>query len=148
MANGDAQVVDLVEGEDVPAAPLVDADVAVIPEGDGDDGGLPSRAKLQPDGSVKLPLLFPKTLRYVRAGGEVTKTEEFAELHMHRLTGADMRAIEAAGSGKMVSTGIGRSCRMELGKFNRVYDMMDAEDADAAGRVFAFFVGAGRKTGR
>lgn len=140
-------VVDLDEAAP-PAAPApAEADVVDLPEGEGpaDAPRLPRQAVLLPDGRVKLPLRYPVMLR-MRQAGQV-REETYAELEMHRLTGADLRAIMAAGddAGPMA---LSRTTRIALARCKALYDRMDAADVMAAVEVVGFFMPAGRTTGR
>lgn len=126
-----------------PASP--DAEVVELQE--EADGKLPPRAEPQPDGSVILPLDHPVTLAFRRAGSPDVREERFERLHLRRLTGADMRAIAAAGENAGV-VAIARSARIDQQKFNALFDRMDGADAHAASRVVEHFLGNGRKTGR
>lgn len=121
-------------------------DVVVIAEEGDEVDPLPANAVLQPDGSVILTLRFPVALKWKREGSDDVRIEERRTLHMRRLTGGDMRAVMAAGQGHAVPTGIAKSCRMQQGVFNKLFDMMDGADAGAAAQVFSFFLDAGAPT--
>lgn len=142
----DEVVVDLEEPAPAAAAPA-EADVVELPEGEGaaDAPRLPRQAVLLPDGRVKLPLRYPVTLR-MRQAGQV-REESYAELEMHRLTGADLRAIIAAGD-NAGPTALSRTTRIPLARCQVLYDRMDAADVMAAVEVVGFFMPAGRTTGR
>jgi hypothetical protein len=134
------EIIDL-DDKSAPADDIETLDVA------GDDG-LPKHARRQPDGSVILPLLYPVTLRY-RTPGATTPTEEHhAELHFRRLTGADMRAVASAPAEDRAVVVIARSAQVKPALMHRLYDRMDAADANAASAVVGFFLGSGRTTGR
>lgn len=140
-------VVDLEEPAPAAAAPA-EADVVDLPEGEGaaaDAPRLPRQAVLLPDGRVRLPLRYPVTLR-MRQAGQV-REESYAELEMHRLTGADLRAIIAAGD-NAGPTALSRTTRIPLARCQVLYDRMDAADVMAAVEVVGFFMPAGRTTGR
>lgn len=142
-------------GEDEPAPALAPgaldaAGVVVVPE-DGEDAAaaLPKRAVKQEDGRIRLPLLYPVTLRYKRPSSEEVREERVDALVFGRMNGADMRAIAAAAKGdqgQMVT--LARSARISEGKFRPIFDMMDAADLDDAFSVVATFLGTGRQTGR
>lgn len=139
-------VVDLVE-DDAAAAAAGCSDVVLIDEGADAAPRLPEQARPQPDGSVILPLLRPVTLRFRRTGSDAVREEHVTELHLHRLTGIDMRAIAAAGSdGTMVT--LARAARMHEARFGPLLDRMDGADVTAAFDVVAVFLGSGRRTGR
>lgn len=139
-------VVELDE-EGAPAgADPADGDVVEIREGD-DGEGLPKHAAVQPDGSVMLPLLRPVTLRFRKGGGEV-REETLAEMHLHRLTGADMRAIAAASREAQAMVAIARSARIPAAKFSAIFDRMDGADIGAAARVLDHFLASGPRSGR
>lgn len=147
IARDDRLVVDLTE--EAPAAGAATApaeDVLVL----GDEGpdGLPAHAQRQADGTIILPLRHPVTLRYRRPNSDAVREEGVEQLHFHRLTGADMRAISAASQEAMAAVAIARSVRIAEGKFNAIYDRMDAADVTAASLVIGHFLGGGRKTGR
>lgn len=130
-----------------PAAPA-DADVVELRE-DGDDGqGLPKHAVRRSDGSVALPLRHPVVLRWRKTGTAEVREERIERLVLHRLTGADLRAVAAASGASQMVVSIARSARVPEGKFGAIFDRMDAADLDAAGRVLEHFFGGGRKTGR
>lgn len=122
---GGADVVDLSEGEDVPR--------------------LPKQARTLPDGRVSLPLAKPVTLSF-RRGADV-RAETFDALTFRRLTGADMRAVMAAGNEAAI-VAMQRSSDLSVVKFNAVFDRMDAADVSAASEVVGFLVTGGRTTGR
>ena len=139
-------IVDLTE--DGPAAGPADAaDVVVVAE-DGEDAPLPKRARVQDDGSIILPLLYPVVLKYRSRGSDQVRAERFAEFHFRRMTGADMRAIAAASAGAGAMVTLARSTRIPEVKFSPIFDRMDAADIDDAFAVVARFLGTGRKTGR
>ena len=97
---------------------------------------------------MRLPLLTPVTLRYRRSSSSETREETLAELHLHRLTGADMRAISAASKEAQAAVAIARSARISEAKFAAIYDRMDGADIGFAARVLEHFLGSGPKTGR
>ena len=131
----------------IDATTALEADLPELGE-DGAGPDLPKGAVRQPDGSVKLKLAYPCTITYRRQSDQSKREEALEELHMHRLTGADMRAITAASSDKMTVVAIARSARMNEAKLGLFFDRMDAEDAAAAMEVVSGFLGTGRKTGR
>ncbi len=134
----------VIEMLDEPAPPPAEADVVVI----GDEAAeLPKHAVTNSDGSITLKLLFPVVLRWRKPGGDIT-TDTLAELVLHRLTGADMRAIAAASKEGLPVVAIARSARMSEAKMGPIYDRVDAADIDAASLVVGFFLGSGKKTGR
>jgi hypothetical protein len=130
-----------------PAEDAPDEGVVDLAEADAGDA-LPAHARRNADGSVTLPLNFPVTLRFRKGSSGEVREEVFEELTMHRLTGADMRAIMAADRGHGVVVSIARSARMNEGKMSALFDKMDGVDANAAGQVVGFFLGSGRTTGR
>lgn len=141
-------VVDLTEGEeDAPAAARVadEPGVAVIAD-EPEEEGLPKHAKPLEDGSVELPLFVPVTLRYRKPGAAEVREERIERLVLRRLNGADMRAVTAASQAAAQAVAIARSARIPETKFNRIFDMMDAADANAAGMVVAHFLKNGPGT--
>lgn len=123
------------------------ADVVVVSDQDGDEPKLPKHARVQEDGTVLLPLHFPQTLKTTPRAGGVVREDLFEELHLHRLTGADMRAISATAEGKRGVVALARSARVREGIMTVLYDKLDGADAVAAGEVVGFFLNSGRTTG-
>ncbi|NLS00179.1 hypothetical protein HGP17_25420 [Rhizobium sp. P38BS-XIX] len=107
---------------------------------------LPAHAKQNSDGSVTLPLYYPKTLT-TQKGGQI-RERKFEELTFHRLTGADQRAIAATSEEMMSVVAISRSTKLSQAVMNALYDKMDAADIGDAGRVLNHFLSNGPKTGR
>jgi hypothetical protein len=127
-------------------APAPTPEVETLPEeGEAPD---PAGARAPPDGRGGLSLRNTGggTLR-TRAAGDV-REEHYEELHFHRLTGGDMRAIAAAEPGSRGVVAIARSARVREGLMQRLYDRMDGADAIAASQVVAHFLGTGQTTGR
>ncbi len=146
-ANDPVVLIDMTEPGDAGDPATAGADgVVVVAEDTAVGEELPSNAALQSDGSVILKLRYPVTMRWRRSSSDQVREETHAELHMHRLNGAAMRAIMSAGQGHAVTTGIAKSCRMQQAVFDKVYDMMDGADAAAAARVFSFFLDGGTPT--
>jgi hypothetical protein len=142
IARDDDQVINL---DETPGTVKPPADVVNLDRED-DGEGLPAHAVQQDDGSVLLPLLHPVSLKFSK-GGQV-REERIEQLVLHRLTGADMRALSNTGKDRVESMAIARSARMPAIKLDPIYDRMDGADVAAAGRVIAHFLGAGRTAGR
>ncbi len=133
--------------DDAPGAQSAPApDIAEMPDDDAAQA-LPRSARLQPDGSVMLTFRFPVTLRYRAPGVEAVKEQEFHDLHFRRLTGKDMRAMQAAEAEDRMVVAIARSTGVKPSLMELLYDRMDATDATAALEVLSFFIGSGQKTG-
>lgn len=145
--NGEEENVIVLRGDDHRVTDEV-ADVPVLREDGSDEATLPDHARLNADGTVTLPLLFPVTLEFRKGSAGDVITEQYDEFTMHRLNGADMRAISAAGAGGMAHVAIARSARVSPAKMNIAFDRMDGADINAAGQVVSFFLSAGRRTGR
>lgn len=139
--------VDVILDADPEAAAETDDDAVVLQDGAGAEE-LPKHAIRNADGSVLLPLLYPVTLRFKKGSSGEVREEQFDELVMHRLTGADMRAITSGSAGTVIVIGIARSARINEGKMSALFDKMDGADANAAAQVVSFFLGSGRPTGR
>ncbi|WP_229678085.1 transglycosylase SLT domain-containing protein, partial [Caldovatus sediminis] len=75
------------------------------------------------------------------AGTEAVREERIERLVLHRLTGADLRAVAAASEANRTVVAIARSARIPEGKFDAIFDRMDAADLDAAARVLEHFFG-------
>lgn len=135
---------------DDPAGPLAAADAAIpVLDDEPDDkrAKLPATAIRNDDGTVTLPLAFPRTLKFRSSSTGAIREEEFAELVMHRLTGADLIATSSASEGSRGWVAIARSARIAEGKMKLLFPILDASDANAAGQVVAFFLEPGRPTG-
>ena len=143
IARDDDQVIILDEAH-VPAVPAQPADVVNLDR--DEDEGLPAHAVQLEDGSVRLPLLHPVTLKFSKAGQ--VREERIDHLLLHRLTGADMRTLANTAKDRVESMAIARSARMAPVKLDPIYDRMDGADVAAAGRVISHFLGAGRSAGR
>lgn len=146
IAPADGVVIEIAEDEARGAAAPADPDVVEIAE-DDDGQGLPKHAQPQPDGSVRLPLRAAVTLRYRRGAGGEVREETTDTLHMHRLTGADMRAITAAARDAQIMVAIARAARIPEAKFAPMFDRMDGADVGFAARVVEHFLGSGPRTG-
>jgi len=142
----DTLPIDLVE---IDAAPAATGAVPVLSE-DGAPAApeLPPGAVRQDDGSVVYTLRHPCAIKFRRVSDGATREEAVGSLHLHRLTGGDMRAITAASPDMMTVVAIARSARMNEARMKLVFDAMDAEDAAACGEVVSSFLGTGRRTGR
>ena len=138
------------EGEDVLLIDTAEAAAPALPvlAEDGTAVALPQGAVRQDDGSVLYTLQYPCIIKFRRQSDGATREESLTELHLHRLTGADMRAITAASTDKMTVVAIARSARMNEAKMGLFFDKMDGEDATAAGEIVSSFLGTGRKSGR
>jgi hypothetical protein len=139
-ADFGVEIVDLAdEAQAVAPAPVL-----------ADDGAepLPAGAELQADGSVILRLRHPVTIKYRQPGAQAVQEDVFEDMHFHRLTGADMRAMAQAAADDRIVLLIAKSSRTRPQLMHLLYDRMDAADVTAASLVVGFFLGSGRKTGR
>lgn len=105
---------------------------------------LPRHAIRNRDGSVTLPLKYPRTLM-TRKDGKV-RERTFTELVFHRLTGADQRAIGATSSENQGVTAFARSTRINQAVMSALFDKMDAADIQAGGQVLNNFFVSGPRT--
>ena len=139
-ADADESVIEL------PAEPAAHDDDVVL-EDEAVADGLPKRAKRNPDGSITLPLLYPRTLKVVRSG-ETIREERFDDVVMHRLTGADLMAIASSSGEAGLATAFARSTRLNPAIATRLFAKLDGADAADAGAIIGFFCGVGGRTGR
>lgn len=154
MAQGADPEGDAIDEEDGAHAPG-SADAVIAEDGARDDDvidedvdpadRLPRDAAVQADGSVKLPVLNPVGLRTRKGGKE--RTRRFEELHMHRLSGKDMRMIQSAASEAMIPTALACSMRINQAVANGLYDRLDAADITRAGQVLNHFLASGKTGG-
>lgn len=146
--NGDDDDI-LIDTTDGAAGAAVDPALPVLNEdGSAAEPALPKGAVRQADGTIIYTLQHPCTITYRRKSDLSTRDETLERLHLHRLTGADMRAIRAASEDKNLVVAVARSTRMLEGKMALFFDRMDGEDAIAAMECVGSFLGNGRKTGR
>ena len=126
------------------AAPREPGDDVVRLDDPEYDKSLPARAAVQEDGSVKLALLFPVTLRTQKSSGEVVDSKNYSELVFTRLTGADMRAIANVDKGGD-RTGVmfARSTRTMQRLADVLFDKLDGADVIAAMAVLNHFLPSG-----
>lgn len=147
--------IDLVD-EDV-VLDQTSAETVILEDGDAhddevidEDGSvldkLPKRAIENADGTVTLPLLYPRKLQ-TKKDGKI-REREFKELTFHRLTGADQRAISAASEEMMSVVAFAQSTKLNQAVMNALFDRMDAADIADGGRVLNHFLTSGQKTGR
>ncbi|SIQ23835.1 hypothetical protein SAMN05880590_102736 [Rhizobium sp. RU35A] len=148
--------IDLDEDALAPVTDTAAADV-VIAEDDAsteavidEDGALldklPARAVENDDGSVTLPLAYPKTLRTRKNGQE--RERVFDALTFHRLSGKDQRIIGGASPEMQAVVAFAQSTRINQAVMNALYDKLDLADITDAGRVLNHFLTSGPKTGR
>ncbi len=131
--------------EDAPIV-LPGADPDIIDEDANPLDKLPAHAKKNADGSVTLPLIYPRSLT-TRKDGKL-KERNFDELVFHRLVGADQRAIASTSDEMMSVVAFSRSTRINQAVMNALYDKMDAADIANAGRVLNHFLSSGPKIGK
>lgn len=151
MTTGKTVKIDLDEDagavvdEDATVAAAV-ADPDVVDEDANPLDRLPPHAFTNTDGSVTLPLKFPRELQ-VRKDGK-TRTDRYDQLVFHRLTGADQRAIAAASDENTGAVAFARSTRLNQAVMNALFDKMDLSDITAGGQVLNSFFATGRTTGK
>lgn len=138
--------VDVVDEDRAGTMPAAARDRDVVDEDIDPLDQLPAHAIPNEDGSVQLPLKYPRTVQ-VRKEGKV-RTDEYDSLTFHRLTGADQRAIAAASDGSMSMVAFARSTRINQAVMNALFDKMDAADIAAGGQVLNSFFATGRTTGK
>ncbi|MGO4558326.1 hypothetical protein [Mesorhizobium sp. 2RAF21] len=132
--------------EEAPIAVDAETDADVVDEDIDPLDRLPPHAKKNQDGSVTLPLKFPRDLQ-IRKNGKV-RTDRYERLVFHRLNGADQRAIAAAKEDDMSVVAFARSTRISQAIMNALFDKMDGADIAAGGQVLNSFFATGRTTGR
>ncbi|RNC91108.1 MAG: hypothetical protein ED558_14230 [Oricola sp.] len=103
---------------------------------------LPKGAVVNDDGSVTITLSRPVTLK-TRKEGKV-REKHFGTLTLHRMTGADIRAINGVAEEHRVVTGLARSTRTNQAVMNGLFDRMIDYDIMQAGQVLNHFLASGR----
>ncbi|MBB3947214.1 hypothetical protein GGQ73_003180 [Rhizobium skierniewicense] len=124
--------------------PALDPDI--INEDEHPLDKLPPHAVLNKDGTVTLPLAYPKTLR-TQKGGKIKETT-YDSLTFHRLNGADTRAVSAASEESMSVVAFSRSTKITQVVMNALFDRMDAKDINDSAKVLNHFLNNGPKSGR
>jgi hypothetical protein len=132
--DGVSEAVLLAAGEDV-----VNEDVELADK-------LPKNARKNADGSVTVTLQFPQVVKSQKDGR--LKEYRFDQVVMHRLNGADQRAIGAVSEDLQPVIAFGRSTRTQQAVMNALYNKLDMADINAMGQVLNHFLGSGPKTGR
>lgn len=128
-------------------AAAADADLDDVVNEDVDEQDkLPKTAKINDDGTVTLPLVYPKTINS-RKDGKILQ-RQFDALTFHRLTGADQRAIGAASDQMSAVVAFSQSTKLNQAVMNALFDKMDMADITNASRVLTYFLTSGPKTGR
>jgi hypothetical protein len=129
-------VIDLDEG----SAPTTAAPTAApIDIDEGAEAILPKGAELNPDGSVTVRLLYPRSVT-VKSGAGGVKVEAFEALTFHRLTGADLSAIRTTAAEHQQRVLFTRSSRVRSAVMGVLYDKLDAKDIVRCGRVLETFL--------
>lgn len=98
---------------------------------------LPRGAVLNEDGSVTLPLLYPRTVTVKSQGG--VREERFDFFTLHRLNGADYNAVRAASKETANVVLLARSLRKHNAIVKALYDKLDTADITRAGEVLDTF---------
>jgi hypothetical protein len=127
---------------------LVDEEGTAIVDEDADlSSSIPRRAVRNADGTITLPLRYPVTLA-IRSSRAGVRTEKYEALTFHRLTGADIRAVQSSSKDSQPIVMLAKSSRIRDAVMNVLFDKMDGGDiADASAVVDSFF-GNGRTTGK
>ena len=135
---------DTIVNEDGPIGAAAALEADIVNEDIDPDDKLPDHARPNVDGSVTLPLKHPRTIRSQK-GGKITETI-YAELVLHRLTGADLNAIGATSGETQNVVMVSRSTRISHAIMAALYAKLDAADAIYALQVINHFLPSGPKT--
>jgi hypothetical protein len=98
---------------------------------------LPKGAVANADGSVTLPLIYPRAVTVKSQGG--VREERFDTFVLHRLTGGDYNAVQAASKGTAQVVLLARSLRKHTAIVKALYDKLDMRDIARAGEVLDSF---------
>ena len=128
-------VIDLDEGATGSTAP----DAAPVDIDEDEEIILPKGAERNPDGSVTIRLLYPKSVT-VKSGGGGVRVENFEALTFHRLTGADLSSIRTTAAEHQQRVLFTRSSRVRSAVMGVLYDKLDAKDIVRCGRVLETFL--------
>ncbi len=127
-----------------PALPVLDEKGEIVRLALPEDW--PEQAKQMPDGSVEMQLLFPVTVRYQDASGQV-KQEKYTSLTLRRLNGKQMRMFRAIDPDDLPVKALAEMSGIGLGRAELLHDRMDSADIAAYLRVWRFFTTPGRRAG-
>ena len=146
LTGDDAPVIDEIETEptaaDEPIAVDGAADDDVIDEDLDPLDKLPKSAVVNDDGSVTITLQKPVTLKLKKSGK--IREKAYKHLTLHRMTGADIRAINAVTEEHRVVVSMARSTRIGQAIMNGLFDRMIDYDIMQAGQVLNHFLASGR----
>lgn len=126
-------VIDLDDAKADPAPALRTAEVDA-----DDDTILPAGCEKNEDGSVTVPLLFPRTIT-IRSNGAV-KEERWDRLTFHRLTGKDLNAVRSTSEENQSVVLFTRSTRLPSRIMTVLYEKLDGKDITRCGRVLGTFL--------
>lgn len=141
--DNDSTDEELIIDEIEPAATSQDEDI--VDEDLDPLDRLPKGARKNADGTVTLTLNFPVTMKTKKAGQ--VKERHYDTLTFHRLTGAHLRAIQAASPENQVVVSLAQSLRFNQAIMNALFDRMTDVDCMNAGQVVNHFFASGRTTG-
>jgi hypothetical protein len=128
--------------EQLTAPPSAQPDAAPLPAGHAAGAStvkpaadvLPLRAIRNANGTMTLPLAFPRTVRGQR----------FTELTFHRFTGADLNALAATSLRARAGVALARAMKIQAPVGKALFGQLDATDANDAGTIMhAFCAGRG-----
>lgn len=132
--------------------PVLDPSVVMLPKKEeapmAASGPLiPERAQRLADGSYRLPLFYPVTLKIGHPDGTV-RDEIYDALILKRLKGKQMRLFQGATLEQMPIKMLQASTGLDDFRVDRLYDEMDNADIKLANRVVSFFIKGGQETGQ
>jgi hypothetical protein len=130
-------VVDLDEADKPAPAVVIPEGVDAVETEAEDIKKLPKGAILNENGSVTLPLLYPRSVTIKGQGG--VREERFDEFLFHRLNGADINAIRAASKETSHIVALARSLHKHVAIIKALYDKLDSADITRAGEVLDSF---------
>lgn len=98
---------------------------------------LPARARHNGDGTITLPLLKPVTIN-IKGADQRVRSETYAELTFHELTGADLRATAQAKPDMQGITAFACSTKTPVSLMRAVFDAMSSRDVKAGSDILSF----------
>lgn len=129
------------EDEEEIVAPAAPQAAAGAVDEDGDNiATLPRGAVEQADRSVIVTLETPVDITFVSQRRGTSRVERIAELRFHRLNGKHVTEVTSAPEHVRERVAMALSARMNKGRFNGIYDRMDAADIRRCSKVVEYFL--------
>lgn len=114
----------------------------IVDEAKPDTPALPKLAIKNADGTVTLPLRLKVDVR-IRDHNGKERTDTYDKLTFHHLTGADIRAVQAAAKDMVNVVAFARATKISQNVMNVLFDKMHGADVNDGGEIIAAFMNGG-----